>query len=499
METNAASVAALMTAREILKPLPPKTIAATECWFGWRETTGNVPALSGDPSGARRVLRRRDVHRRRDRRRRPVAHRGGDLLGQLRAHVADRPDPVDRGAHVAVGDDVAGLVVVDVDLQQLRVRHETDKDEDPADGQLLHLAALLVADPPDLRVAGDLLHLRVEDELDLRVVARALDEDRLRAQLAAPVQDVHLRRVAREKVPLLDGGVSATHHGQLLALEERAVADGAVADAAAPVFLLAGHVEVTRQSAGGHDQRRRAQLLARLQAHDLDVALDVDLADRLEVAHVDPEPARVVAHLHGQLGAEDRLEARVVLDQLRVQELATERTAVDHDRLEVHPGGVQGGGQARRAPADDDHVVVAHGTNRNGAECRRYSGRPPAAPLAVLELRAVAAARGVAGDVVEGAADRARPALDAVPEADQVLLLLLVPLVDAGGAEVVAVLAGAFRGADRLVDDLDVRLARVLDVFDGEELVGELVHLPTGYSLAPKRSHTRHMSRTVLM
>src|SRR5579864_5869328 len=92
METNAASVAALMTAREILKPLPPKTIAATECWFGWRETTGNVPTLSGDPSGARRVLRRRDVHRRRDRRRRPVAHRGGDLLGQLRAHVADRAD-----------------------------------------------------------------------------------------------------------------------------------------------------------------------------------------------------------------------------------------------------------------------------------------------------------------------------------------------------------------------------------------------------------------------
>src|SRR5437867_8162366 len=105
----------------------------------------------------------------------------------------------------------------------------------------------------------------------------------------------------------------------------------------------------------------------------------------------------------------------------------------------------------------------------------------------------VAAPGGVAGGVVERAADGAGPALDAVAEADEILLLLLVPLVHPGRAEVVAVLAGALLLADQLVDDLDVRLARVLVVLDREELVGQLLH-----QAAPNRSHTRHMSRTVL-
>src|SRR4029077_8863801 len=107
---------------------------------------------------------------------------------------------------------------------------------------------------------------------------------------------------------------------------------------------------------------------------------------------------------------------------------------------------------------------------------------------------AVAAPRGVAGDVVERAAYGAGPALDAVAEAHQRLLLLLVPLVHPRRAEVVAVLAGALVPADVLVEDLDVRLAGVLVVLDREQLVGELLHQP-----APNRSQIRHISRTVLM
>src|SRR5256885_10428979 len=98
---------------------------------------------------------------------------------------------------------------------------------------------------------------------------------------------------------------------------------------------------------------------------------------------------------------------------------------------------------------------------------------------AVLEADAIAAAGGVARDVVERAADRAGAALDAVAEADQVLLLLLVPLVDARRAEVVAVLAGALLEADVLVDDLDVRLPGVFVELVGEELVGQLLHVRT--------------------
>src|SRR5215472_9526683 len=119
---------------------------------------------------------------------------------------------------------------------------------------------------------------------------------------------------------------------------------------------------------------------------------------------------------------------------------------------------------------------------------------PGAVFLTQPVLGPVAAAGGVAGDVVERAPDGAGAALDAVAEADQVLLLLLVPLVDAGRAEVVAVLALAFGRAHRLVDDLDVRMAGVLVVLDREELVAELFH-----QAAPNLSQTRHMSRIVLM
>src|SRR5260370_5484288 len=96
--------------------------------------------------------------------------------------------------------------------------------------------------------------------------------------------------------------------------------------------------------------------------------------------------------------------------------------------------------------------------------------------LAKLVLGAKAAPGAVAGDVVIRATDRAGAALDAVVRADQRLLLFLVPLVNACRAEMRAELALALLGADRLVDDLDVRPPRVLLVLDPEQLLGELLH-----------------------
>src|SRR2546430_8330993 len=97
--------------------------------------------------------------------------------------------------------------------------------------------------------------------------------------------------------------------------------------------------------------------------------------------------------------------------------------------------------------------------------------------LPVPELHPVPALGRQAQDVVVRAADGAGAALDAVAEADDGLPLLLVPLVDAGGAEVGAVLARAAVAADGLVADLDVPVPGVLDVAIGEELVGQLLHL----------------------
>src|ERR1700694_3154071 len=96
--------------------------------------------------------------------------------------------------------------------------------------------------------------------------------------------------------------------------------------------------------------------------------------------------------------------------------------------------------------------------------------------LAIPELDAEAAPRGEADDVVVGAADRARPAFHAVAEAHNRLPLVFVPLIDARGTEVVAVLAGTPVPAYVLVRDLDVRMAGVLHIAIGEQLVGQLLH-----------------------
>src|SRR4030088_3614323 len=96
--------------------------------------------------------------------------------------------------------------------------------------------------------------------------------------------------------------------------------------------------------------------------------------------------------------------------------------------------------------------------------------------LAVLELDPEATTRALAVDVGEGAADRAGAALDAVLVADQGPGGARVPEVDAGRAEVVAVLALAFLAADRVVEDPDMGIALVLLVPDREELVLELLH-----------------------
>src|SRR5579875_149301 len=111
-------------------------------------------------------------------------------------------------------------------------------------------------------------------------------------------------------------------------------------------------------------------------------------------------------------------------------------------------------------------------------------GAPGRLPVTILD--AVSPLRGEADDVVVGAADRACPALDAVAEAHDRLFLHLVPLVDPGRAEVVAVLPRKALPAHLLVSDLDMGMPGVLDVTVGEQLVGELLHLwkkskgPTG-------------------
>ena len=67
--------------------------------------------------------------------------------------------------------------------------------------------------------------------------------------------------------------------------------------------------------------------------------------------------------------------AGVVLDVARDHELPTPVEALDDERAQVGAGGVESGGIARRATADDDHVTdVAH--ESSSEDCLLRKGSP---------------------------------------------------------------------------------------------------------------------------
>src|SRR2546426_2729546 len=254
-----------------------------------------------------------------DDRRGGIANGGRDLPGQLRADVAGRVDTGQTGLHRRVGHEEAEWIVLHVVsmIEKLHVRLEADEDEDPGDrqrpgpsghhvfqGDLLHLALFTF----------DFGHDAIGDQLDLRILARRLHQNRLGAKLLAPVDDVDLARVARQEDALLQGGVAAADHRDHLFLEEGAVTDGALRHAAALELTLAGNAQFLRLAARRQDYEI-GHILAVLRLDDFLIAVLPDGGDtgRLQV---DAEFDRLLSPSLRQLGARDVIEPGVVFDRL---------------------------------------------------------------------------------------------------------------------------------------------------------------------------------------
>ena len=71
------------------------------------------------------------------------------------------------------------------------------------------------------------------------------------------------------------------------------------------------------------------------------------------------EPDGLGPHPSHELGSHDPVgEPGEVLDLGGRHQRATEGCALEHDRGEVGPGGVDGGGESRRPRTDDDNRMV---------------------------------------------------------------------------------------------------------------------------------------------
>ena len=170
------------------------------------------------------------------------------------------------------------------------------------------------------------------------------------------MNDVELLRETGQEETLLERGVAPADDREVGAFEKGAVADRAVGDAAAVVLLLTHDTELRGLAADGDDDGVGGKLRPVLERHDLAVAIGADVLHRAIRVDLETEFECVVGHLSGKLGTGDGFKPGIVLDELGVENLATDVFGVEEDRLHVRPRGVQAGGEPGGSAADDDEI-----------------------------------------------------------------------------------------------------------------------------------------------
>ena len=196
-----------------------------------------------------------------------------------------------------------------------------------------------------------------QTNLELGVGERPLLHDLGGPQLAASVDQGHLRPEPGQEGGLLDRGVAAADHGDVLLAEEETVTRRTPGHATTGELRLVGQAELAVARTRRQDHRpRRVGVGGGLD--DLHLAGEVDLDDVVG-DQLGAEPLGLGAHVVHQGRAHDAVaEAGEVLDLGGVhQRAASGHRTLEHQRVQRGPRGVDRGRVARRSGADDDHVA----------------------------------------------------------------------------------------------------------------------------------------------
>jgi hypothetical protein len=230
------------------------------------------------------------------------------------------------------------------DLQILRPpgNQVVHADAGDAAGIAQHLVQTVVPQQPDVSGSGALEEFLLHDLLGAQLVAAVHQRD-----FGAQVGQIER---------LFHGGVAAADHGDLAVAIEESVTGGAGADAPALERLLGGQSEIARRRPGGDDQGIAAVVVATLQPewpaaqiHRLDMvyncfyikAFGMLLHPLHEIRSLDAvRVSGPVVHLGGG------------------GELPALLNAGDHRGRQVGTCGIDGGGPAGRAGAEDDEAVM---------------------------------------------------------------------------------------------------------------------------------------------
>ena len=211
-------------------------------------------------------------------------------------------------------------------------------------------------------------HFLVPQHRDPLVGEQALLQDALGAQRVAAMDQGDVGRMVGQVQRLLDRGIAAADHRDLLAAIEESVAGRTGADALALQRLLAVEAQPLRLRAGRDHQHLALVHVAAVAGQAERAARHIDADDRVvHQARADVRGLRL--HLvHQPRTLDDVAKAGIVLDIGRRHQLAAGLDALHDDRC--HPGAraIDRGGQSGRAGTQDQHLRMVDG----GHACFRF-------------------------------------------------------------------------------------------------------------------------------
>ncbi|MNN32443.1 hypothetical protein D3C81_1461650 [compost metagenome] len=215
----------------------------------------------------------------------------------------------------------------------------------------------------------------VPDRLDLAggdLGEQLVLHDLFRAQGVATVHQVDLAGDVGQVQRFFHGGVAAADHDHVLVLVEETVAGGAGRHAAALEGFFGGNAQVLGGGAGGDDHRIGGVLgvVTDQGERALGHVGGVDVVEH----HFGLETLGVGLHACHQVRTHQPVcVARPVVHFRGGHQLATLLQAGDDQRLEVGARGVDSGGPAGRAGAQNDQLLMAGGQVRGAGSAHVYS------------------------------------------------------------------------------------------------------------------------------
>ena len=184
----------------------------------------------------------------------------------------------------------------------------------------------------------------------------AVEHDLAGAEVFGAVDEGDFGGKASEEESLFHGGVAAADDCDLLAGGEEAVAGGAGADAVADEGLLGGEIEPAGARSARDDERAGVDgLMTDAEGDGMRVEIHgIEMGE----AEFGTEASGLLLHILDKLRALNAVgPAGEVFDERGDGELAAGLVALEHERLEVRAGRVDGGSESGAAGAEDDGVA----------------------------------------------------------------------------------------------------------------------------------------------